>query len=154
MPPLYDFEVLDESGAPTGEVFEEIVAAGVTTLTSSTGRVARRKAVQFVAATPMRWGESRAEFNRGLGCMVNGPHHADQIARAKGLRPVEGTLEDQQDRIAREYRHRQIRDGWAQDLETLTAEHGETKAMELWEPERLMRAGEKISDPNHPIYDK
>lgn len=85
---LYDFEVLDADGRPTGEVIEELVQADTTMIESPTGVKARRKKVQLWANTPTRWGDSHTRYEAALGCTVRNARDIDRICDKKGLTPV------------------------------------------------------------------
>jgi len=92
--PLWDYQVVDENGQPTGEVFEELFKVGAAPdyLISSTGRKAIRKQAALIAKTSQSWASAcgtqygvNGYFNRGLGCVVHSDKEAEQIAKEKGL---------------------------------------------------------------------
>lgn len=106
---MYDFEVLDGDGLPTGEVFEELVRHDVVRLIASDGTLARRKEVQIIAATPTLWGDSHAHYDAALGQVVSSSKQIDAICKAKGLTPVSdlapGTAERMIQRQIDHHRH-------------------------------------------------
>jgi len=87
---LYTYEILDDSGKPTGETLEEIFKWNQVpdTLTSSHGRVARRKGVEVIAkiADTSKFGLNGV-YNRGLGCVITGWEHYEQVMKEKNLTP-------------------------------------------------------------------
>lgn len=85
---LYTFEVLDVDGNPTGETLEEIYKWDKvpSMITSSHGRVARRKGVEVIAkiTDTSKFGINGV-YNRGLGCTVTSWKDYEATMAARGL---------------------------------------------------------------------
>lgn len=85
---LYTYIVEDADGNPTGEEVEEIYKWNAVPdfITSSAGRIARRKGVEVIAkvADTSKFGLNGV-YNRGLGCNVQSWQHYEQIMAERGL---------------------------------------------------------------------
>jgi hypothetical protein len=162
--PLYEYEVIDESGDKTGETIEHVCKYEdrPDTLTSSSGRLAVRKEVFLIADTKSRWGDSHATFNRGLGCWVRGQHDIDRICRERDLTP-EADLPKYafEDGWAKHVEHEVAATKRADAYEQAMAAHvgadydesnphhqaGAMRAFEEWMPAKAILNGDFDSDP-------
>jgi len=152
---LHDYQVLDDEGNPTGEVFEMLFRRGNVpdVLVSADGRKARR-AVSVIAHMPRSWGDSHRKYDPQLRAEYSSIRERDKICQRLGVVPMDDLPKGTYERMhsaQMDYAHHWKRQD--EKLEDLAKKHGVNLATDAKQDDKaVLRMWDEYAPPKEVLF--